>query len=326
MRKVDKWNSVMPKTDRNHPSLEQLRYLVKTLEHKSLTAAATASGTAQSVFSRQLAGLEEAMGGRLLHRTGRGVEPTELGKKVLPHAQALLAQVEDLVQEARGRWNRPTGCVSVGIVPSLVRPLTSRLFSCIQQELPDVTLRIFEAYSGEIETMLAEGRIDIGIFNRYRARAPKGLDPIMTAAVCLVGAPEVVGSGRKSVRFSELAGRAFVMPHRPNTLRSTLDEIAARKGLALKVVLEVDSSAAIKDAVTHSALCTILPAHALAGELEVGRLVAHPLTHPGIHQATFLDTTRRRPASAAVREVEKKLKGLLAQAQLVSDPNLVTSP
>lgn len=303
----------MSKKDRPLPSLEQLRCLVTAVEYKSLTAAATASGAAQSAFSRQLASLEETLGGSLLHRTGRGVEPTELGRRVLPRAQALLSEADELVEEARGRWNRPTGTVSVGIVPSLVRPLTSRLFDRVRQDFPEVQLRIFEAYSGEVETMLAEGRIDVGVFSRYRPTTSKGPYPVLTAPMCLVGSAKTLECDEKSVRFSVLADKLFVLQHRPNTLRAMLDETATRRGFTLKIALEADSSAAIKDAVINCGLYTILPLHAITSELKRGEVAAVPITQPSIQQATFLDTTRRRPASAAVREVNRVLRNLVAQ-------------
>lgn len=301
----------MRKPDRSVLQLEDLRCFVGAVEHKSLTAAAAAEGVAQSAFSRQLARLEASVGGRLLHRTGRGVEVTELGARVLPRAQALLAQAQSLADEAAGRWSRPSGTVNVGLLPSLTHPLAGRLFARVHQEFPEVQLRLHEAYSGEIETLLADGRIDLGTFNRYRPLRREAQDAVLTSAMCLVAAPATVSGRRGPVHFAFLAEQLLVLPHRPNSLRSVIEEIARKRGLNLQVVLEVDSSTGMKDVVTSCGLCTALPAHAVAEELRRGELVALPITHPGIRQTTFLDTTRRRPASAAVREVERVLKQLV---------------
>lgn len=302
----------MPNLDRKPVQLEDLRCFVDAVEHKSLTAAAAAAGVAQSAFSRHLARLEECLGGRLLHRTGRGVQVTEMGRSILPRAQELLAQAQSLAEEAAGRWNRPSGVVHVGLLPSLTRPLTGRMFTRIRDEFPEVQLRLYEAYSGEIETLLADGRIDVGAFNRYRVLGPRNQDAVLTSPMCLVAAPGTVGRNQGSVRFALLAQHPLSLPNRPNSLRGVIEDIARRHGLKLRVALEVGSSAAMKDAVINGGLCTALPAHAVVEEVRRGELVALPITQPGIRQATFVDTTRRRPASAAVREVERILKQLIA--------------
>lgn len=303
----------MRKVDGSTLQLDDLRCFIGAVEHKSLTAAAAAEGVAQSAFSRHLARLEADLGGRVLHRTGRGVEITELGARVLPRAQALLAQAQSLADEASGRWNRPSGVVDVGLLPSLTHPLAGRLFARAHQEFPDIQLRLHEAYSGEVETLLADGRIDVGTFNRYRSLRRASQDVVLTSPMCLVAAPGTVGVREGPVRFAFLAQHPLAMPLRPNSLRSAIEDIARRRNLQLQVVLEVDSSTAMKNAVTSCALCTALPAHAVTGEVQRGELVALPITHPGLRQTTFVDTTRRRPASAAVREVERILKQLVRE-------------
>lgn len=303
----------MRKTDRSTPQLDDLRCFVGAVEHKSLTAAAAAEGVAQSAFSRHLARLEDSLDGRLLHRTGRGVEMTELGARVLPRAQALIAEAQSLADEAAGRWSRPSGVVDVGLLPSLTHPLAGRLFARMQRDFPEVELRLHEAYSGEIETLLADGRIDVGTFNRYRPLRREAQDAVLTSPMCLVAAPDTVGVRQGPVRFALLAQHQLVLPQRPNSLRGAIEEIARRRGLHLQVVLEVDSSTAMKDVVSSCRLCTALPAHAVSEELRRGELVALPITHPGLRQTTFVDTTRRRPASAAVREVERVVKELVRE-------------
>jgi LysR family nitrogen assimilation transcriptional regulator len=299
--------------DRKGLQIEDLRHFVQAAEHGSLTAAATAAGVAQSAFSRQLSRLEATLGGRLLHRTGRGVVLTELGRHVLPRAHALLADASALVEEAGGNWQRPTGVVNVGLLPSMSRPMTGRLYARVSEAFPDIQLRVVEAYSGQIEVMLAEGHIDVGTFNRYRPLQRENQDAVLSSPLCLIAAPGGPHSGKASVRFSALAGLPLVMPMRPNSLRALFEEVAGRRRLSMHVALEVSSATAMKDAVMSCGLHATLPAHAVQDELARGLLECMPITHPAIRQTTFIDVTRRRPASSAVREVARLLSGLVRQ-------------
>lgn len=79
--------------------------------------------TAQPAIGRQIGQLEREWGGRLFHRTGRGVALTELGEPVLPRAKSLLAQAAELVDEIKGTAGVPSGDVRIGVLPSLSQPL-----------------------------------------------------------------------------------------------------------------------------------------------------------------------------------------------------------
>lgn len=298
------------------PQLSDLRYFVLAAEHRSLTAAATAEGVAQSAFSRHLARAETALGGRLLHRTGRGVTLTELGQRVLPRAKALIAEAHALTDDAAGRWSMPSGVVDVGLLPSLSPALTARLYTRISKDYPEVHLRLHEAYSGEMQVMLAEGRIDVATLNRYRPIGRATKDAVLTAKTCLIVAADAPIAREKSVKFASLATLPLVMLPRPNTLRAVVEEIALRRRMALDVALEVDSSTAVKAAVLRCKLAAVLAAHAVHDEVKRGELAALPITHPAIIQTTFVESTKKRPASAAVREVEKALRALVSQLQV----------
>jgi LysR family transcriptional regulator, nitrogen assimilation regulatory protein len=306
----------MRKLDREEPQLSDLRCFVLAAEHRSLTAAATAEGVAQSAFSRHLARVESALGGRLLHRTGRGVTPTELGQRVLPRAKALIAEARALADDAAGRWSLPSGTVDVGLLPSLSPQLTALLYARISKAYPGVHLRLHEAYSGEMQVMLAEGKIDVATLNRYRSTGLANKDAVLTAKTCLIVAADAPIARDKSVKFASLATLPLVLLPRPNTLRTVIEEIALRRRMVLAVALEVDSSTAMKAAVLRCNLAAALPAHAVQAEVKRGELTALPITHPAINQSTFVESTKKRPASAAVREVEKALIALLSQLQV----------
>ncbi|MEV4730421.1 LysR family transcriptional regulator [Saccharopolyspora sp. NPDC049426] len=80
--------------------LRQLRCLVAIVETGTFTDAAGELGLSQAQVSRTLAGLENALGVRLLRRTSRQVTPTAAGTRILARARRVLAETEELVREA----------------------------------------------------------------------------------------------------------------------------------------------------------------------------------------------------------------------------------
>jgi LysR family transcriptional regulator, nitrogen assimilation regulatory protein len=147
--------------------LRALHAFGSVAEHGSFSRAAAVLGVEQSALSRRVSALERALGGRLFHRTGRGVALTELGERLAPRARALLADAAAFEEAARG-GERPTGQVGLGVVPVAARGLVAALSARLRRDFPGIRLRALEGYSGQVEEWLAAGRVDIAIFNRYR--------------------------------------------------------------------------------------------------------------------------------------------------------------
>jgi len=170
---------------------------------------------------------------------------------------------------------------------------------------PDIRLKAVEAYSGEVENMLAEGRADIGMFNRYRPTRRDVRDAVLSAPLYLVGRAGTPELARQPLRLATIAHLPLVLPARPNGMRSYLDEVCSRRGLRLNVVLEATSGTLIREAVLNCAVYSLLPYHAVADEIRTGTLTMAAIKDPFVRQATFVDTTRRHPLSNASKVVFK---------------------
>ena len=74
--------------------IHQLRYVCAIAETGSFSRAAERCQVAQPSLSQQVLKLEEDLGTRLFDRLGRSVRLTEAGRAFLPHARAILSQME----------------------------------------------------------------------------------------------------------------------------------------------------------------------------------------------------------------------------------------
>ncbi len=86
--------------------LRQLRFFIGVAEELHFGRAAARLYITQSALSRQIQGLEQALGVELLARDRRSVRLTEPGQLLLDHARELLAhsqQVEAAVRAAFGQ-------------------------------------------------------------------------------------------------------------------------------------------------------------------------------------------------------------------------------
>jgi DNA-binding transcriptional LysR family regulator len=76
------------------PDLLDVLAFVRVVETGSFARAAERMGLSKPVLSRRVARLEERLGARLLTRTARGAQPTQIGQAYYERAAAILADLE----------------------------------------------------------------------------------------------------------------------------------------------------------------------------------------------------------------------------------------
>lgn len=200
-----------PYAERMGVELRQLRALVAVVEEGTFTDAAIALGTTQASVSRAVAGLETALGARVLRRTTRSVATTAVGARVLEHAREALAAVAALEQVAA----RAEDDVRVGSA-----------WSALGRHTVPVQRRWSELHPGRTLTFvfvasptagLAEGLSDLAVLRR-------GVDDARFA-VAEVGSEQRFAvlpaadplARRRSVTLADFAGRTVTLDRRTGT-------------------------------------------------------------------------------------------------------------
>ena len=88
-----------------------LQFFAAVVQHRGFSAGARALGLPKSRVSRRVAVLEERLGVRLLDRTTRGVNLTEVGQQVFEHARAAVIEAEAAEEAALRMQSEPRGLV-----------------------------------------------------------------------------------------------------------------------------------------------------------------------------------------------------------------------
>lgn len=291
--------------------LGDMELFVQAAELGSLTRAAVKLDLTQPGASRRIAALEESFGGRLFHRTGRGVRLTELGASVLPRVKRLLDDVERMVVDARDAAGKPVGIVTLGVLPSVSRPFVSRLYREVRERFPSVRLQIDEAFGGLLDEAVANGTVDLAILNRYGSSPPEHEELLAHVDMCLIGWKGDALTAKPTVPFQSLDGLSMLMPSAPATWHALLEKIARRHGVRLASAMVVDSVPVICDVVAEGGCYAILPGYAVRRDVERGHLQCAKIVKPGIARMVTLSITSQRPMSIATREVARLVRRIL---------------
>jgi DNA-binding transcriptional LysR family regulator len=293
--------------------IRQLRTFVEVAANGSYARTASIVGIAQSALSRQLSALERGIGGQLFHRTGRGVVLTELGERMLPRARALVADAEAWEKAARQERSEPRGEVTLGVVPVASRGLIAKLAAELRQRYSGIRLRALEAYSGQVEEWLASGRVEVGIYNRYRRGSIAKSEVLARTDVHLIARRDHPMARRRELAVRAFAEIPLAMPVRPNSLTSLLTGLAASQHFELDIRLEAGSTPLIREVMLASDLATVSPRQVFATEIASGELVAIPIVRPKIVQTTWMSLSSHRPPTQAAEIAARLIRQLAAR-------------
>jgi len=282
--------------------LRQLRYFVGVCEAGSLLKASTRLHVAQPALGQQIAALEAEVGAALFLRSSRGMALTEAGRSFLEHARVVLADVERARQAVRLASETPSGEVVIGLPTTTALSATVPIVQACQAQLPQVRLKVIEAYSGFLREWLQAGRLDWAIL--FGSQAEPTLDK---RALLEEGLALITPAGGEplpdALPLARLADWPLVLPGREHGLRRTIDEACAPQGVALQVVAEIDSLSSVKRAVECGVGSTILPLVSVAEEVVARRLQAATIDDAGMRRRVVLATSVTRPVTPACAAV-----------------------
>ncbi|CAN7606078.1 LysR family transcriptional regulator [Devosia sp. LjRoot16] len=144
-------------------TLHQLRIFWAVAHSETLTRAAKQLGLAQPSLSQQLSKLETTVGTRLFRRHSNEMTLTEAGTYLLPRAEQILRNMQDL-EDGLGQFSgghRVT--VRLAGINSVLRVVLPAALTSTQSKFPDIDFDIQESAPADILEMLYGRRVSIGL-------------------------------------------------------------------------------------------------------------------------------------------------------------------
>ena len=295
--------------------LRQLRYFIGASEAGSLLKASGRLHVAQPALSHQIASLENEIGAQLFDRSSRGITLTEAGKVFLVHAKVVLADLDRARSAVRECDTVPRGDVAIGFPTTVVLTATMPILSACRTQLPEIRLKIIEAYSGFLREWLQSGRLDLALMYGDEPEAGLSKRPLLDDKLVLVSGASTGRMPRK-ILLSALANRPLVLPGRDHGLRRIIDDACAPLNLQLNVVAEIESLGSVKRAAEAGIGETILPLGSVAEEVAAGRLRTAMIDSPAMSRRVVCATNMTRPDTLAKSAVGALVHDVLRQMVL----------
>jgi DNA-binding transcriptional LysR family regulator len=194
--------------------VRRLRLLRELAARRTVTAVAEALSYTPSAVSQQLAALERDAGVPLLERVGRGVQLTEAGRRLVIHADAVLARLEAAEADLERASGRVSGRVRIASFQTAAHALVVPALGPIEERHPELECELVQAEAEDALPALRLGDADLVIAEEYD-HAPRQRDPALDyrdlcrdELVFAVPARHPAAE-RETVAFADLRGEAW---------------------------------------------------------------------------------------------------------------------
>ncbi|GAB1482461.1 selenium metabolism-associated LysR family transcriptional regulator [Treponema sp.] len=286
----------------------KLQAFCTVAELKSFSEAAMQLNYTQPAISAQIRELENELKVPLFKKTGKNVELSDAGNALLPHAEQLLAQFQELKNVLPGNEAHNDRVVKIGasslpgvhLVPSIMAKAKSRY--------PDLSFKLTINNNYQVERMLYANQIEVGFAGRKRMQVATGSlteHLLVKDDLVAVLSPSHPLAGRSDIRMQDLATMPLILPPRNILTRRQVEERFRHLGLSFEIVLELGNTEAIKELVEHNIGVTVLCRSAVQKENVEGRL--HAVSVQGLDLSRYfclLTLENRRRSKAATEFIE----------------------
>ncbi|WP_329087871.1 LysR family transcriptional regulator [Streptosporangium sp. NBC_01469] len=149
--------------------LRRLVLICEFARRGSIAATATSLGYSPSAVSQQLAALERQAGAVLIDRTARSAELTDAGRRLVEHAERILAMVESAESDLSAQAATPSGRVTVTAFPTAAVAFAPALARTLRRH-GELTLRMGQSRSGRGMREVQSGEVDIALIDDWHGR------------------------------------------------------------------------------------------------------------------------------------------------------------
>ena len=226
----------------------QLKAFQAVAKFGSFTAAADRMGLSQPAISDHIKKLEAAYATSLFTRHAKGVQLTDIGKKLFAIAERNAETEREAITLLSHAKKLEQGQLTIGadaavhIIPHIKK---------FHAGFPGINIKLVAGNSSELIEKLKSFAIDFAVAAKLPdeqgiAAIRIGRDP-MVAIVAAQGAL----SKRRSITLVEIARQPLVLREAGSTTRAMAVNALSQAGLNYSVVLEVEGREAAQEAVAH---------------------------------------------------------------------------
>lgn len=275
--------------------LVQLRAFVSVADTGSLGRSAETLNLTQPALSRTIKRLEERIGAELFERHSKGMQLTDIGRALMPHAVLLLHEAGLALEEVDAMRGLSKGTVRVGAVAGIACSVLPEAISRLTEKWPQLRVVVIEGVAGRLVDALLRHEIDLAL-----AVAVPDTEDIVAVKDChwqdntrIVASLDHPLRHKQEIKLSDTLDQRWAIPPRGTGPYAHMERVFLANGLTMPpIVVETLSILVIRSLVVRSGYLSWLNEPMYAEERRVGLMDA--LSIPGASGTRTLTAFKRR--------------------------------
>jgi DNA-binding transcriptional LysR family regulator len=296
----------------------RLATLRAVVAHGSFSAAGHAIGLTQPAVSRQVSLLERQLGTQLVRRTQHGVHPTEAGRVLVEHAEAILGRIAVAEAHVADLAGLRAGHLRLGSFFTALVYLSAELAALLEARHPELFQHQRDVIEDELVDRatafrrLAAAELDLAIVFEHAfdpEPPPAGIElvPLFDDPPCALLPASHPLAGAPSVTPADLAGDTWIRAHHGSAAR-LVDHVLERARLRPPVVGAGHGDEPVEAQAFVAAGHGVMVAHRLNVLIEPERIAVVGLEGaPARHVQAAIAEGQRAPAALAALDCLREL-------------------
>ena len=223
-------------------SLDWYRIFCTVVRTGNMTAAARELYISQPAVSMAMRQLEEALGGRLLLRTTKGVQPTAEGRVLYEYVKQAMELVTTAEEKVAAMQQLAEGKLSIGASDTVISRLLLPFLETFHEQYPQVNIRVTNKTTDECLRLLQSGAVDLCFINLPVAETSRlEITPFFTVHDCLIAGPKYAHLAQAGLSWQALGEYPLLLLEPLSNTRRNLDAFALQNGVALAPEFQLGS-------------------------------------------------------------------------------------
>jgi DNA-binding transcriptional LysR family regulator len=253
-------------------NFNQLRIFYTVTKKKSFTMAARELFLTQPAVTIQIQKMEADYGVKLFDRVGKKIFLTESGKILFSYAEkilTLIAQAEEALIDVK---RLKSGKLTIGASATVGSYYLPKIFEVFGKKYPDIEIEMNLSNSYLVVEDVLALKADLGFVSRLHHLERLVVIPFLEEELVLIVPRDHPLDHKGEVLLEDLSGQPFILREMGSATRDLIEEGVAKKGVSMKVVMDLASNEAIKKAVEDGLGISIISKYVVQQEVDQGLL------------------------------------------------------
>lgn len=278
----------------------------------SINKAAGVLNTTQPTLSKLLLRLEDRLGGKLFHRSERGMTPTEIGSFLISSSQGVVAELAKIERQVSMMTGTGGGHLRIGVGPIVEELFLVPVLAAFYPLFDGISIEVRTEPADRLLELVQKGEIDLvaGPFEKDAGEGRLTVTPVTEDEIVYVARPDHPLAGQAGpLELAELASHPFITPDTPESIVRQVRQKRHAKAQRRAGRIKCENYATAKALAQRADFIVSAPKALFERELHLGTLVQLNIKPSLIWRCACL----ARPETLYSRPVQNMVELFVAQ-------------